>query len=367
MTECNNNKELARFGPEPRSGTVADGTDVSKYRVLIVDDEPMLRSVIQDFLLMLGFENQRVAGDGLEALDVLRGEPVDFMLSDIRMPKMELEELLGVIRKEFPRLIVIATSGFSDLESARNIFIKGAHDFIGKPLNLDALEVALPWMVDRQRILQRATTHFGAAAQPVAGAAAAAGLTALRETMLGGRHQFMERIHHAVRLADLLDGIETGLATAERVDLKLAALLHELGAGYQIQMMCRRQRELDDPERMLVRQHAPIAGRLAACYLERPEFQTIIGGHLQWQMTLTVPAERWAPLDHLAVWLGLLNSVLGYLSPRPDRAALSPGRLREVLAGKFPNPGSSPVGALLGQWDRVERFFSAECGMRSAE
>src|SRR5687768_3759499 len=94
-------------------------------RLLIVDDEPMLRSVIQEFLEMLGYTNFSVAGDGREGLEVLRAKPIDCMISDIRMPEMELEELLGIVRQEYPQLIVIATSGYSDFSTYANILRRG--------------------------------------------------------------------------------------------------------------------------------------------------------------------------------------------------------------------------------------------------
>jgi response regulator RpfG family c-di-GMP phosphodiesterase len=346
-----------RFGLELPSDS--EPRDYSKLRVLIVDDEPMLRSVIQDFLLMLGFENQRVAGDGLEALEVMRAEPIDFMLSDIRMPKMELEELLGVIKQEFPRLVVVATSGFSDLESARNIFVKGAHDFIGKPLNLDALELAMQWIVERQRLLHAAEQLFGKAALPVPPEEVHPRLAALRERLLGGTHHFETKIRHAIRMADLLGQIQTDLAEPQLTDLTLAALLHELGTGYQIQTLCHQPRSLDEDERRLVQEHAQISGRLIAWSLDRPEFQAIIGEHLQWKFLMHQPESEWSMHNRLAIWLGLINGLDGYLHDRPDRPAVSTAQVRSILQHNFITIGRTPVEILLEQWDRVKAFFAS--------
>ena len=92
----------------------------------------MLRSVIEEFLGLLDYQTFRMACDGREALEMLRAEPCDCMLSDVRMPEMDLEELLGYVSKEFPDLTVSATSGYSDLEHAVEIMGRGAHDFLGK-------------------------------------------------------------------------------------------------------------------------------------------------------------------------------------------------------------------------------------------
>src|SRR4051812_48867184 len=109
-------------------------------KILVVDDEAMLRSVIHDFLNMLGFTDHLMAANGLEAVEALRAQPIDLMLSDIRMPRMELQDVLPIVKSEFPDLAVIATSGLSDFENAATIFAGGAHDFLGKPLDLRALE-----------------------------------------------------------------------------------------------------------------------------------------------------------------------------------------------------------------------------------
>lgn len=335
-----------------------DTPELSKLKVLIVDDEPMLRSVIQDFLLMLGFTEQRVAGDGIEALEVIRSEPIDFMLSDIRMPKMELEELLGVIKKEFPGLIVVATSGFSDLESARNIFIKGAHDFIGKPLNLDALELALQWIVERQQVLAMGERLFGQSALPVPPEESATRIQTLRDALGSGTHHFGAKIRHSIRMSDLIPTLQTGLEPPQQLDLQVAALLHELGTGYQIQALCRQPRSLDDDERRLVQEHAQISGRLAAWSLGRPEFMPLIGHHLDWPSRMTIALESWTLQDRLAVWLGVLNTLDGYLHDRPDRPAVSTRQVQEIFSRKWRHAGPTPVACLLDQWSCIEAFFS---------
>lgn len=362
MNETPNSKPVPfqlglNLTPESRAEEAGE-VDPSKLRILIVDDEPMLRTVIQDFLLMLGFENQCVAGDGLEALEVMRSQPIDFMLSDIRMPKMELEELLGVVRKEFPRLVVIATSGFSDLDSARNIFSKGAHDFIGKPLNLDALELALQWIVERQKVLQTAERLMGKSALPVPPGEGPARLDALREALLAGTHHFEQKVRHSIRIADLLRRLQTGLEPALALDLELAALLHELGNGYQIQSLCRQPRQLDEEERRFVQEHARISGRLVAWSLERPEFQVIIGEHIHWLGLMSRPEAELSTEERLALWLGTLNGLDGYLHDRPDRPALSLPQLKVTLHRKLRHPGHAPADLLLEQWDQVEAFFS---------
>lgn len=81
-----------------------------KFRVLVVDDEEMIRLTSSRILQSQGFD-VRTAGDGFEALVELRQAPPDVIISDLRMPNMSGFELLSVVRRRFPHIPVIAISG----------------------------------------------------------------------------------------------------------------------------------------------------------------------------------------------------------------------------------------------------------------
>ena len=79
-------------------------------RVLLVDDEPLVRKFISRHLVAAGYI-VRVAVDGLDAIGKLRAGPIDVIISDLNMPRMTGLELLGVVRKRFPQIPVIVISG----------------------------------------------------------------------------------------------------------------------------------------------------------------------------------------------------------------------------------------------------------------
>ena len=81
-----------------------------KYRILVVDDEPLVRETSALVLADEGHE-VRTAGDGFEALVELRQALPDLIISDLSMPNMSGFELLSVIRRRFPHIPVIAISG----------------------------------------------------------------------------------------------------------------------------------------------------------------------------------------------------------------------------------------------------------------
>ena len=82
----------------------------TKTRVLIVDDEPSIRTSMSHILTEVGYR-ARSAEDGFSALVELRKEIPDILLSDLNMPGMSGFELLSVVRRRFPAIQTIAMSG----------------------------------------------------------------------------------------------------------------------------------------------------------------------------------------------------------------------------------------------------------------
>ena len=84
-----------------------------KMNVLVVDDFSTMRRIVKNILRQLGFENILEADDGMSALDVLRSQKVDFIISDWNMPRLSGMELLKAVRtsdewKDLPFLMVTA-------------------------------------------------------------------------------------------------------------------------------------------------------------------------------------------------------------------------------------------------------------------
>jgi DNA-binding NtrC family response regulator len=82
----------------------------AKPRLLIVDDEPYIRSSMSEILTEVGYR-VRSASDGRAALAEIRREAPEVLLSDLNMPGMSGSELLPLVRREFPRIRLVAMSG----------------------------------------------------------------------------------------------------------------------------------------------------------------------------------------------------------------------------------------------------------------
>jgi len=108
----------------------------TKERLLIVDDEPAIRTSMSLLLAEIGYR-VRSAHDGFSALRELRKEIPDILLSDLNMPGMSGFELLLVVQRRFPEILVIAMSGaFSGSEIPSGV---SADAFYQKGSSMSAL------------------------------------------------------------------------------------------------------------------------------------------------------------------------------------------------------------------------------------
>lgn len=106
-----------------------------KAKVLIVDDEELLRHSLSVELISEGYEVE-TAGDGDEAIELLRQKTFDIILLDIRMPKINGFEVLKFIKQNKPDVRVIMLTAYADVRNAIEAMKLGAIDFVSKPYDL---------------------------------------------------------------------------------------------------------------------------------------------------------------------------------------------------------------------------------------
>jgi two-component system response regulator PilR (NtrC family) len=107
--------------------------------LLVVDDELGMRQFLTHLLQREG-HMVRVAGNGNEAMALLREERADVLLSDVRMPDMGGIDLLKAARELLPDIEVIMMTAFANVDTARDAFLLGAFDFVQKPFDNDLLK-----------------------------------------------------------------------------------------------------------------------------------------------------------------------------------------------------------------------------------
>ncbi|MGQ9687174.1 MAG: ATP-binding protein [Desulfobaccales bacterium] len=118
------------------------------YTILVVDDEKVIR---EGCSLILQPEGYRVAtaNNGQEALELLRREPIDLVLCDLKMPVMGALEVLEEARHHHPEVPIIIITGHATVTNAVECMKKGAYDFVTKPFRVDHLTLVVKRAVEK--------------------------------------------------------------------------------------------------------------------------------------------------------------------------------------------------------------------------
>jgi two-component system response regulator HydG len=126
-------------------------TEASKARVLVVDDEASARTGLEKLLTQEGHKVV-VAEDGVSALERAAEQPPDVVVTDLKMPRMDGIELLKKLREQDPSIPVIVTTAFGDVTTAVTAMRAGAEDYLTKPIDFDALLVAIDRALERREL-----------------------------------------------------------------------------------------------------------------------------------------------------------------------------------------------------------------------
>jgi DNA-binding NtrC family response regulator len=126
----------------------------SAYTILVVDDQELLRNLIVTFLSKLG-HSCVTAIDGVDALDKMKGNKIDAVVTDIKMPNMDGITLTSKILIQFPELPVMIMTAFEEEDTAGLAVCAGARDFIKKPFSLNEFSVRLHKMINDSEAQRR--------------------------------------------------------------------------------------------------------------------------------------------------------------------------------------------------------------------
>ena len=139
---------------QPRTGSSA------AHPLLVVDDDALNRDLLTNRLRRQGFE-VRAAGDGLRALEILEGEPIDLVLLDVLMPELDGYQVLermkaNPVLQDIPVLMI---SGLHEIDSVVRCIEMGAADYLPKPPNPVLLRARIGACLERKQLrdLERRT------------------------------------------------------------------------------------------------------------------------------------------------------------------------------------------------------------------
>ncbi len=128
-----------------------------RTRILVVDDEENIRFAASNILKSSGYDVAD-ASNGEDAFVELKRQPYDFVICDIKMPKMDGMELLRTLQHNKVETTVIMMSAYGTIDSALESIKAGAYDYIPKPFKPDALVLTVKKAEERLRLYKENAT-----------------------------------------------------------------------------------------------------------------------------------------------------------------------------------------------------------------
>ena len=162
-------------------------TDRRRPRILVVDDERSMRELLAIVLRREGYE-VLLAENGRSAIDTLEREPVDILISDIKMPDVSGVEVLRAAKKVDQDILGIMITAFASTDSAVEAMRLGACDYLSKPFDVDLLKMKVREKIENRQLRQE---------------------NVLLKRTLGLSHQFSNIIGRSESMLEVFKMIET--------------------------------------------------------------------------------------------------------------------------------------------------------------
>jgi response regulator RpfG family c-di-GMP phosphodiesterase len=280
----------------PTTRVLAEPQDVPAG-ILVVDDEPAIRDLLQEGLKDSGY-SCTIASDGYEALDRLREREFPLVLSDIDMPRMDGVKLLQALQTGHPDTEVIMITGVVDVEVALQAIRMGASDYITKPFNLEQVRFTIRKALDKRRLILENREYQRNLEEKVAERTAQllvkhreiAGLfeklrssyeTTLRALAAALDTRDTETQGHSVRVSEYTAVIaqRLGVQEPELTDIRRGALLHDVGKIGISDAVLRKPGKLTPAEWAEMKLHPEIGHRILSGILFLEKSLPIVLSH----------------------------------------------------------------------------------------
>ena len=162
-------------------------TEQRPPRILVVDDERSMRELLAIVLRREGYE-VLLAENGRTAIELLEREPVDLLISDIKMPDLSGVDVLRAAKKIDPDILGIMITAFASTDTAVEAMRLGACDYLSKPFDVDLLRMKVREKIESRELRQE---------------------NVLLKRTLGLSHQFSNIIGRSPAMLDVFKMIET--------------------------------------------------------------------------------------------------------------------------------------------------------------
>ncbi|HID40312.1 MAG TPA: sigma-54-dependent Fis family transcriptional regulator [Calditrichaeota bacterium] len=129
-------------------------------RIHVVDDEEEVRETLNNVLKSLDYIPY-TAASGAEALEILKKEPVDVILSDLYMPEMDGIELLKRVKMQDSKVIFLMITAHPTIETAVEAIKKGAYDYLTKPFHIEEVRLKINRALEKKGLANSLKTANG--------------------------------------------------------------------------------------------------------------------------------------------------------------------------------------------------------------
>ncbi len=130
------------------------GTEPSRLKILVVDDEELIRNLVVTFLSRVG-HSCITANNGVDALNKMKANKFDAIITDIKMPEMDGIFLVREISRHYPDIPVMVMTAYDEEYSAGTAISVGAREFIKKPFSPLEFIIRLQKMLSESGALKR--------------------------------------------------------------------------------------------------------------------------------------------------------------------------------------------------------------------
>ena len=125
---------------------------MNSAKILVVDDERIICAGCEKILGEAGYQVKTTLS-ARKALEMLKEESFDIVITDIKMPELSGIELLEIVRKEYPEITVIVITGYSTVETAVEAMKLGAFDYLPKPFTSDQVILVIKKAIERKNLI----------------------------------------------------------------------------------------------------------------------------------------------------------------------------------------------------------------------
>jgi putative two-component system response regulator len=319
--------------------------NTNKHKVLIVDDEPVIRKILNQRLSADGFHCEE-AGNAEEALRRLAHGQTDLMVLDIKMPGKSGVELLPEIKKKYPDIAVIMATAITDTSMAIRCMREGAYDYLVKPFNLDEVALSADRALERRRLelenrayqqrLEEMVAERTAELKQAIGKVKLASLDTIHRLARAAEYKDEDTGAHIQRVSQYSAAIarKMRLGGSEVENILYAAPMHDVGKIGIPDHILLKHGDLDEGEWEIMKQHPTIGAQiLQGCDAEFIRVAEVIAltHHEKWDGTGYPQGLKGSSIPLPGRIVAIADVFDALTSPRPYKEPFSMKKSFEII------------------------------------